>query len=331
MSETTLRICVVYPAGTPIVLRTSVDWSRDLHPIEVSADGTRRKFELTTDPSQSLLYFKPIRCVDGDYTWAEGSNYLASNPCDLYPHFDGGLEGEISDHIALSTSRVVRVFTPPGYRENTLKRYPVLYVLDGANVFFPAESFSGEDWSIDQTVEKLNAVNLIDKLVVVALYSEPDKREHEYTQPGYEAFAKELVESVMPEVASRWRLLSGPKHTAVMGASLGGVAALFLALTQSSHIGMAACLSSTFGWRDDLRERIRNSPLPKTLLYLDAGFPSDNHRETREVYDALIARGLVPGRDALFLGFPGDTHNEVAWAHRAHLPIQFFFGRAFRR
>lgn len=332
MSDATVRICVVYPAGPEIVLRTSLDWQADVEAVSVSDDGTRRTFEVPRQGPHELLYYKPVRCGDGAQTWALGSNYLATTPCELYPHFDGGLEGEISDRIVVGGSRVVRVFTPPGYAENHLKRYPVLYVLDGANVFFPSESFTGQDWSIDETVDKLNAVNLIDKLVVVALYSEPEKRELEYTKPGYEAFADELVDEVMPDVDARWRVLPGPKHTGVMGASLGGVAALFLALTRPAHFGMAACMSSTFGWRDDLMARIWSGTLPEdVLLYLDAGFPSDNHQVTREVYDALVTQGLVPGRNALFLGFPGDAHNEASWAHRAHLPIQFFFGRAFRR
>jgi len=326
-----IRVC--YPAGAELALRCSTDWSRSIEPIGLSADGTERRFRLEGVPEGGHLYFKPVRRTDGVDVWSVGSNYLAAAglPQRIYPHFDGGYAGRITDKLTVAGGRHVRVFLPPGYDENVLKRYPVLYVLDGANVFFPDEAFSGQPWAVDRAVECLDAMNLVDKVVVVALYSHPDRREEEYTAPGYHAFGEELAKRVVPEVRERWRGLRGAANTAVMGSSLGGVAALHLAWAAPEVFGMAACISSTFGYRDDLLHRVWSEPPSSVRVYLDSGWPGDNHAETLEVYDALVARGLAPGRDVLFLGFPGALHHEKAWSQRVHLPIQFFFGRAFRR
>jgi enterochelin esterase-like enzyme len=325
------EVRVWYPAHADIALRCSVDWERDIEATERLSDGCERIFHLPDEHAPA--YYKPVRRVAGEAPeWAVGSNYLLHvGSHSIYPHFDGGMTGRITEKLRVGGEREARVYLPPGYDENHLKRYPVLYALDGANLFFPDEAFSGTDWGIDEAFDCLNAMNLVDKVIVVALHSVPDEREDEYTEPGYVAFGEELVSRVLPDVAERFRVLEGPAQTAIMGASLGGVASLFLAWQHPEHFGMAACVSSTFGFRDDLLQRVyREDPRP-IRIYLDSGWPGDNHRETLEVYDALVHRGYEPGRDVLFLGFPGALHHEKAWAQRVHLPIQFFFGRAFRR
>ena len=117
----------------------------------------------------------------------------------------------------------------------------------------------------------------------------------------------------------------------MMGSSLGGVVSLWLAWQHPGVFGMAACLSSSFGLVDDLVPLLWKTPRPPPVrVYLDTGWPHDNHEGTREVRDVLLARGLVMGRDLLHLVFPGADHHERSWASRVHLPLQFLFGEAFR-
>lgn len=328
-----IELRVHYPPGADLLLRTSHDWGVDVEPVALFDDGAVRVFRVPL-PGQGppLLYAKPVRREpDGETTWAQGSNYLVvGGSQDIYPAFDSGPRGCLTDRQSVGR-RTVRVFLPPGYTENTEKRYPTLYILDGANVFLPEEAFSGVDWALDDTLDQLDALNLVDKVIVVAVYSVPEEREEEYTAPGYRAFARHLVEEVVPAIDATYRTLTGAHDRAIMGSSLGGVASLHVVWAHPQIIGMCACLSSTFGYRDDLLERVWAEELPRARVYLDAGLPHDNYRETREVYDTLVARGMVPGDDVLFLGFPGALHHERAWAQRVHLPLQFFFGHAFRR
>src|SRR5262249_47634315 len=118
----------------------------------------------------------------------------------------------------------VRVFYPPGYAENTLESYPVLYMHDGQNLFFPGEAFSGHHWKDE---EILNSMSLIRKTSVVGIY--PADRQEEYTAPGYESYGKFIVEELKPWVDSNYRTLRDSSHTATMGSSLGGVVSLHLA------------------------------------------------------------------------------------------------------
>lgn len=320
-------VVVHYPADAPLHLRVSTDWSRALSPDAVSTDGTARTFTVPDGPG---VYFKAVRTDPEGLRWSQGSNYLLlAEGNEVYPHFDGGPDGRITDRMTIA-GRTIRVFLPSGYDENVLKRYPVLLVLDGANVFFPEEAFSGHEWEVDETLTALNAINLVDKVIVVAVWSVPEDRQGEYTAPGYHAFGEHLVDELLPELGRRFRTLECSSSTAIMGASLGGVAALHTALAHPDVFGMAACLSSTFGFQDDLMERVRNGNLPSVRLYLDSGLPGDNWQVTLEMYEALVSAGHRPGQDVLLFGFPGALHHERAWAQRVHLPLQFFFGRAFR-
>jgi predicted alpha/beta superfamily hydrolase len=319
---------VRYPVSSAeIVLRAELDWSRDIPASAVSADRATWDFSIETD--RPFLYFKPMLAEGGRRLWSTGKNYLAMSSeevRELYTFFYSGERGSISPPLAIAQGRnPVRIYTPAGYSENALKRYPVLYMHDGKNLFFPDEAFAGVEWRVDETMELLDAMNAIDRVIVVGVYS--GDRMSEYTRPGYEAYGRFLVEELKPWVDERYRTLPGPKTTGVMGSSLGGVVSLFLAWQWPGVFGKAACLSSTFGYRDDLAERIAREPRNPIELYLDSGWPGDNYEVTRNVRDLLMQRGYSFGRDLLYFAFPEALHDEQSWATRSHLPFQFLFGR----
>lgn len=328
---TSIRITVHYPAaGRPLVLRTDQDWHRDLEPVEVT--GTRHVFELPfTGP---FHYLKPVLIEGGELRWSQGENYLvltSNGPTrDLYPFFfvdptcSPCMEHVLFDE-AHGRQHRVRVFYPPGYAENGLQRYPTLYMQDGQNLFFREEAFAGQEWEIDETLAILNAMNLIRRVIVVGLY--PQERERDYTQPGYEAYGRFVTGTVKPWVDRHYRTLDGPQHTAVMGSSLGAVASFYMAWQAPEVFGLVGCLSGTFGYRDDLFERVSAEPKRPLKVYLDSGWPRDNYEVTRRLHHLLLDRGYQTGAELLYLAFPRAEHNERAWAQRAHIPLQHFFGQ----
>jgi len=171
----------------------------------------------------------------------------------------------------------------------------------------------------------LDAMNLIDKCIVVGVHAAD--RMSEYTRPGYEGYGRFLVEALKPFVDGAFRTLGGPERTAVMGSSLGGVVSFYLAWQHPEVFGHAACLSSTFGYRDDLFQRVRGEPKRDVRFYLDSGWPEDNFENTQAMRDLLAQRGYQPGVDLLHYAFPGAEHAERFWASRCHIPFQFFFDK----
>jgi enterochelin esterase-like enzyme len=326
-----MRISVSYPhAGDRLVLRTALDWERDVLPKERTE--TQSWFDLEF-PGQTLE-LKPCLRDGNELRWAKGPNYvLTANERDrgLWPYFFGEERGHVSDVLKVDfegQTRAIRVYHPPGYDENTLRRFPVLTMQDGKNLFFPDEAFHGNEWQVDETMDRLDRMNAVRKAIVVGVA--PADRMKDYTKPGYVTYGRFLAERLKPMVDQNLRTLTGPEDSVVMGSSLGGVAALHVGWAHPNVFGRVACLSSTFGHFDDLFERIANEPKKPLRIYLDSGWPKDNYEATNAMRDLLISRGFRLGDDLLQFSFPEGHHDEASWAGRIHLPFQFFFGRAWR-
>ena len=329
-----LDVRVTYPLrGGRIVLRTDQDWGKNVEATRVSADEAIHDFRITVD--QPSLYYKPCIADGSKFFWSQGENYLALTDVPeqetVFPHFfsNNPNNGTITDPEEVSDPETgsqhrIRIYLPPGYGENSLQQYPVLYMHDGQNLFFPDESFAGVTWGVEQTIGTLDAMCLIEEIIVVGVY--PNDRMNEYTKPGYEAYGRFLVEDLKPMIDARYRTKTGPESTAVMGSSLGGVVSMYLGWQRPDVFGMAACMSSTFGYKDDLLDRVRKEPRRPTRFYIDSGWPRDNYEVSRSMRDALISKGYRPGVDCLYYAFPDAVHNESCWAARFHIPIEFFFG-----
>lgn len=328
-----LRVRVHYPlrpAAGELRLRADSDWEASLAPLRVDATRTRFDFELTGDaPYRS---FKPVLEQDGRTLWAQGENLLAlregAGALACFPHFAPDASCHVCEEQRVpSTFEArgydLRVFLPPGYDENTLQRFPVLYMQDGQNLFFPAQAPQGKHWRVGETLKLLDSMCLIRQVIVIGVY--PRERTKEYTRPGYEGYARFLAEELKPWVDAHYRTLPGARHAAVMGSSLGGVVSLFAGWSHPEAFGQVGAMSATFGYQDDLLERVLADERRALRIYLDSGWPRDNYEATRSMAAALRRRGWREGRDLCYLAFPEARHEEESWAARAHLPFQFFF------
>src|SRR4030095_4483092 len=123
-------------------------------------------------------YFKTCLIEDGKRHWAVGHDNLllmAEEDKRVYhPFFLSPAHGQFSPLIQFPSQilgRVhrLRVYLPPGYNENTLATYPVAFMQDGQNLFFPDEAFAGRDWEVDKTSETLRAMSAVEDMVIVGI------------------------------------------------------------------------------------------------------------------------------------------------------------------
>jgi predicted alpha/beta superfamily hydrolase len=315
------------------VLRTELDWEKSLEPTSVSDDGATSTFVL--EGRRPFLYFKPcLEPGDGRLIWSVGSNMLAlmtlEGVSDVYPHFSGTEQGSFAplaelDSAILGRRHRLRIYLPAGYAENTLRTYPVFFMQDGKNLFFPEEAFQGQDWQVSQSLSLLDAMSAVDQTIVVGV--DCGDRMAEYTQPGYEAYARSVVEEIRPELLRRFRIFDSPSETGVIGSSLGGVVSFYMAYQHPQVFGYAACMSSSFTHHDDLIDRVLAEPKCPAKFYLDSGWPGDNYEVTLAMAMALFQRGYRVPEDFLHLAFPLDAHDERSWGKRLHVPVQLAFGK----
>lgn len=254
---------------------------------------------------------------------------------DIYPFF-GAPFGKVTivpDFASpqLNNKRALRIYLPPSYRENAAKRYPVLYMHDGQNLFDAKTASFGVEWGVDEAVNRLVATGVMDEVIVVGIDNTPD-RITEYTpccDPKYgggklNAYDAFIVETVKPYVDRTYRTLPGKETTAIMGSSLGGIASVLIAQRHPDIFSKAGGVSSSFWWNNGAL--LANVPdrVP-VKFYLDAGTRDDGLDDTTKMHDAMLAKGYRETDDLMFYKAEGARHNEASWAARVDKPLTWFF------
>lgn len=243
--------------------------------------------------------------------------------------------------------RRVWVYLPPGYATNPSRRYPVLYLLDGQNVFDAGTSFAGE-WMVDEACEALIPAGLMAPVIVVAVDNGGASRLTEYTpwyDAGYgagggaDAHLQAIAGVLVPWVNANYRTLTGPANTALAGSSLGGLLADYAVYARPDVFGRAAGLSPSIWWSgEELLDYVAARPKPAAKVYTDMGTleagtfqdadgngVDDSIDDLRALRDVLLGQGFSPGTDLLAVEDPGARHNEWYWAQRFPEALRFLF------
>jgi predicted alpha/beta superfamily hydrolase len=243
-------------------------------------------------------------------------------------------------------SRFLRVWLPPGYDdpENAERRYPVLYLNDGQNLFESSTSFTGVEWQVDETADRLIRENAIPPLIVVGIDNAGKERLREYMphrsmQPMMlrtqgDKYPTFLFKEVMPFVARRYRVAPGPENTGLGGSSLGALIALYTAMVRPELIGRLLVESPSL-WasnRQIVRASRDTARWPERVFLAtgtaEAGRADRDQsmvHDVREFAGILRRAGLDEKRLRLVIG-DGATHHESAWAQRFPEALRFLFG-----
>ena len=113
----------------------------------------------------------------------------------------------------LRNQRDLIVYLPPGYDEQPWRRFPVLYLHDGQNLFDRATSFAGQDWNVQGAADHLINAGAVAPLIIVGIYNTGKSRIYEYTPTKApklgggraDRYAKFLLQEVMPFVQQQYR------------------------------------------------------------------------------------------------------------------------------
>lgn len=239
----------------------------------------------------------------------------------------------------LGRMRRVWVYLPPGYASSH-RRYPVLYMQDGQNVFDAATSGFGE-WAVDESLDSLRALG-DPGVIVVAVDHGGSKRLDEYSpwrNARYgggegEAYADFLARTLKPYVDRRFRTLADPAHTAVMGSSMGGLISLYAILKYPEVFGRAGVFSPSLWFSPDVYALARAAhPRAGSRIYLLMGgregdTPEQAVQDARRMADTLAAAGLRPGAQLVTRVAADGQHSEWFWRREFPAAYLWLFGRA---
>ena len=225
------------------------------------------------------------------------------------------------------------IYLPASYKKNPDRRYPVLYMFDGHNVFFDSDATYGKCWGMKEYLDA-DETQLI--VVAVECNHSPDNGRHKDYSPftfrdprvghitGKGNLTMEwMVQTLKREIDENFRTLPDREHTFIAGSSMGGLMSLY-ALMEYNHVFSRAAALSPSIWTSPkkLDQMIRNASIaPDTVLYMDYGSREMKHHADMEARYIKTMNLLMQRKVHLTSRIvPNGDHCEASWERQ----IPFF-------
>lgn len=237
--------------------------------------------------------------------------------------------------------RTVRIYLPGDYYENEDKRYPVLYLHDGQNVFYGKTVFGGESWNLLDTLEKMEEAGFAG-VIAAGLDNAQEERSLEYlawkndtgnaafpvgSQGGNgDAYADFFAKDFKAYIDSHFRTLPDYENTAVCGSSMGGYITAYI-VAKYPDIYSKAGIFSLASWLAEkpLLDYVSEHPVNRnTKYFIQVGTQEDHIIEepclpqmyvdcSLRYYKTILENGADLSKVHLGIGV-GDRHEEAAWS-----------------
>lgn len=234
----------------------------------------------------------------------------------------------------LNRTRRVWMYLPPDYQTST-KKYPVLYMQDGQNLFDAATSFSGE-WEVDESLTEM--CNQGDYgCIVVGIDNGGVYRLDEYSpwiNPLYgggqgDEYISFIVHTLKPYIDQHFRTMADREHTGIMGSSMGALVSMYAIMEYQHIFSKAGIFSPAFWFAGDspanqvLGTGKRN---PLKVYFLAGGQePTYVRQDMQEVADAMLDVGFDSTEIAFRLPSDGQ-HSEWFWKREFPAAYKWLFG-----
>lgn len=214
----------------------------------------------------------------------------------------------------LNRKRRIWVYLPENYAF-TNKRYPVLYMHDGQNLFDALTSSFGE-WGVD---EMMDTVKLRKQCIIVGIDHGDSKRLTEYNpykskfgEGEGDAYVDFLVHTLKPQIDQRFRTKTDAANTSIAGSSMGGLISLYAVLKYPKVFGNAGVFSPAFWIAPELSKKIESISSFQQAVYFVCGELEGDQmtKDMRQLYLLLKQKGL---KRAVYKQVKDGQHNERFW------------------
>ena len=265
--------------------------------------------------------------------------------------------GQVIRHTQFASKfvkpRNIDVWLPAGY--NPQKKYAVLYMHDGQNLFDTTITFNHQEWGVDEALHQLQLSKKIKDCIVVGIWNTPLRRQEYYPKKAFDYvpelwkdslrkdlgnlqatplsddYLKFIVTELKPFIDKTYPTLSDKRNTYIAGSSMGGLISMYAMCEYPQVFGGAACLSTH--WTGSV---FRNEPaiakgfmqylekyLPKPnqhIWYFDYGTATlDAWYEPYQLQaNEIFKKKGYNNKHYRWRKFEGAAHNEIAW--QARLP-----------
>jgi predicted alpha/beta superfamily hydrolase len=233
----------------------------------------------------------------------------------------------------LSRRRRISILLPYNYHI-TQKKYPVLYLQDGQNLFEDDAPFG--TWGVDRQLAYLAQHGKGDFIVVAIDHGGKDriKEFSPYdTQKWGEGLGKEyatfLAETLKPYIDKNFRTLSDRLNTGIGGSSMGGLISIYAGLLFPQVFSKFMIFSPSLWISPRVyadATRFYNTPATKIYLYAGGREGVGMVSNAQKLKETLEKRGLTPGNLEFRLQVdPHGRHNEARWGQEFPHAAEWLF------
>lgn len=241
-------------------------------------------------------------------------------------------------------TRTVRIYTPDAYDADPQRRFGVLFMQDGQNVFAHPESARYDTWMANNAVEALSREGAIDPWIIVGIdhgpdrfgdYSPWDDPVSNVVPAKGQRYARFIDDHLLPFIDAHYRTRPDPRWRALMGASLGGLISLYMHMARPDLYGRVGGVSPSVMWSQALLFAYwKAHPRKFSKIYLDAGETEfivvdgralDYGSATRTFYEHLKGLGYEDHELKVVLE-PGGQHFEADWQRRLPGAMRWLLG-----
>jgi predicted alpha/beta superfamily hydrolase len=223
-----------------------------------------------------------------------------------------------------SPNRTMKVYLPRGYDQNPWKRYPVVYMHDGENVFSPGVGLSGYGWVADLTATREISQGRMRECIIVGLNSTANRTreylppEDNYSGQGFgDVYAKFIEYDVKPQIDGAYRTLTNRANTGTIGSSSGGLITTYLGWA-TNVFGFIGPFSPAYLISPNFNQTIDTKPKQPLRIFTQTGTVGspeiDILPDTWTVLDYFLKDGFVPNVDLVSRIGCGQAHSEQSWA-----------------
>ncbi len=225
----------------------------------------------------------------------------------------------------------LRILLPGGYADGE-RRYPVIYLFDGQNLFDAATAYAGE-WGVDETLDALREAHGFEAIVVGIDHGGAQRASELSAWPNrdfgsgrFDALLADIVGRIKPWVDASYRTRPGREATAIGGSSLGGLAALYAIHRRPDVFSRALVFSPSLWVSEQAFMHVGNVTLPADArVYLAMGTQEGDSgvADVTRLHRAFLER--PEGAQSRLHLIEGGRHNEGAWREELPRALRWLF------
>ena len=222
------------------------------------------------------------------------------------------------------------IYLPEYYDDDPNRRFPVMYMFDGQNIFLDSDASFGKSWGMYDFMKWTRK-----PLIVVAVecnrfgerFNEYapvtyQNKEHGFIKGKGRLYMNWLINELKPYIDANYRTLPDRRNTIIAGSSMGGLMALYAGTVYNHVFSRAAALSPSL-WVSPYKVKrlVENADVGgDTVIYMDYGSQElSNHGAMMERLTDMSMLLLSKGVNLTFRIVPGGDHSESSWERQ--LPI----------